>query len=273
MLIASLIVYPIKSCGGVSVDEAVITRRGLASDRLWMVVDEQGKFLSQRNEPRLMFVRTRFEGDAILVTMPGSAELRIPRHITGPQMEVQLWRHPRPAVRHDVGSTWFSAVLGRPVSLVHIPDGFAPGVEPAQGSPGDIASFADAYPVHLTTEESLSDLVARLGHPVAMGCFRPNVVVRGAAFAYDEDSWLRVALDRTALRVAARCGRCVVTTIDPVSGVRGKEPLRTLATYRTDDGSVYFGVYLVPEGPGGVLRVGDPVAVLERSVSEKRRSF
>jgi hypothetical protein len=175
-----------------------------------------------------------------------------------------VWRHRGDAAPHAAGSAWFSEVLGRRTSLVRMPDDVDRGVNPAFGRPGDIVSFADGYPILLTTEESLAGLQDRVAEPLSMRRFRPNVVVRGAATAHDEDAWRRVTLGGVALRVAKRCDRCVMTTIDPDSGARGSEPLRTLAWYRSDGGSVYFGVYLVPDEEGAVLRVGDAVEVIER---------
>jgi len=262
--ITSLTVYPIKSCRGIALGEAVVTRRGLASDRLWMVVDEDGKFLTQRDTPGLTHVATRFDGDAVVVSAPGTAELRLPLRFDGPRIAVEVWRHRGDGARHEAGSAWFSAVLGRPASLVRMPDDVDRAVNPAFGRPGDVVSFADGYPILLITEESLAGLQARVAEPLSMRRFRPNVVVRGAPSAHDEDAWRRITLGAAALRVAKRCDRCVMTTIDPETGARGKEPLRTLAWYRTERGAVYFGVYLMPDGDGAVVRAGDEVQVVER---------
>jgi hypothetical protein len=265
VIITSLAVYPIKSCQGIAVDAAVVTRRGLAFDRLWMVVDERGSLLSQRNEPKLTQITTRFEGGNIVVSTAGGAELSVAQRCDGPRTGVELWRYRGEAVLHEAGSAWFSAVLGRQASLVHMPEDTQRSLDPAYGQPGDAVGFADGYPIHLTTEESLADVVARVHEPLAMGRFRPNVVVQGAESPYEEDAWHRVALGAATLRVVKRCGRCVVTTIDPGSGARGNEPLRTLAGYRSDRGSVYFGVYLAPDDVGAIVRVGDPVKVLART--------
>jgi uncharacterized protein YcbX len=265
MVVESLAVYPIKSCRGVAVDEAVVTRRGLAFDRMWMVVDERGRFLTQRDEPGLVKVGTRFDGDVIVVSAAGAVDLVIPLRAEGARIEVEVWKHRGPAVHHEPGSAWFSEVLGRAASLVHMPHDVERTASPAYGRPGDLVSFADDYPVLLTTAESLADVSARVGQPLAMTRFRPNVVVRGAARPYDEDTWRRVTLGAAPLCVAQRCSRCVMTTIDPASGARGPEPMRALAAYRTEGHSVYFGVYLVPDAPGAIVRTGDPVEVTERA--------
>lgn len=278
MIVTALSVYPIKSCRGIALQEAVVTRRGLAGDRLWMVADA-GKpvtmggdpptaplrLLSQRNEPGLTRVAARFEGDHIVVSAPGAADLSVPRTVVGPRMEVEVWKYRGPAVVHEAGSAWFSAVLGRRATLLHMPDDVERGLDPRYGRPGDAVGFADGYPVHLTTEESLADVSARVGEPLSAVRFRPNVVVRGAPRPYDEDGWRRITVGASPLRFAKRCTRCVMTTIDPATGERGPEPLRTFATYREDDdGKVCFGVYLVPEAPGSIVRVGDAVDVVDR---------
>jgi uncharacterized protein YcbX len=267
VIVTSLAVYPIKSCRGIPLDAAVITRRGLAFDRMWMVVDDRGRFLTQRDEPGLVSVATRFDGDAIVVSAPGAIDLAIPRSADGARMSVEVWRHSGPAVRHEAGSAWFSAVLDRPASLVHMPDDVERHVNPAYGRPDDIVSFADGYPILLATEESLADVTARAGEPLAMSRFRPNIVVRGAARPHEEDAWRRVTVGAAAARVLKRCSRCVMTTIDPVTGARGREPLRTLAAYRADAGEVYFGVYLAPDDPGAVIGVGDRLEVIDRDAA------
>jgi uncharacterized protein YcbX len=264
MIVTQLVVYPIKSCRGIALDAAVVTRRGLARDRLWMVADDTGKLLSQRNEPGLRRVTTRFEGELIVASAPGVGDLAVPTSVAGPRIDVEVWKYRGPVVVHEAGSAWFSAALGRRASLLHMPDDVERRLDPRYGRPGDAVSFADGYPVHLTTEESLADASIQAGQPLEMARFRPNVVVRGAPSPYDEDGWRRVTLGASPLRLAKRCDRCVMTTIDPASGERGPEPLRAFARYREDGGSVYFGVYLVPEAPGRAVRVGDPVSVLER---------
>ena len=117
----------------------------------------------------------------------------------------------------------------------------------------------------LRTEESLADASLQSSQALEMTRFRPNVVVRGAPRAYDEDDWREITLGATPLRLAKRCERCVMTTIDPATGERGPEPLRAFARYREDGVLVYFGVYLVPDARGRTVRLGDPVSVLERA--------
>jgi MOSC domain-containing protein len=131
--------------------------------------------------------------------------------------------------------------------------------DPAFAPDGARVSFADGFPFLLLSEESLADLNRRLPEPLPMNRFRPNLVVAGGQ-PYDEDTWSRIEIGGIRLRVVKPCGRCVVTTIDQLTGERGKEPLRTLATYRKRDAEVMFGQNVVHEGPGR-LRVGDAVLI------------
>jgi hypothetical protein len=265
VIVTQIIVYPIKSCRGLALDQAVLTRRGLAGDRLWMVADDGGRLLSQRNEPGLGRIAARFDGDGLVVSAPGAADLHLARTVSGPRISIEVWKYRGPAEVHEEGSAWFSKILGRRATLVHMPDDVERPLDPRYGRPGDAVSFADAYPLHLISEESAADAAIRAGQPLEVPRFRPNVVVRGAPAPFDEDDWRRVHLGASPLRYAKRCERCVMTTIDPVSLARGPEPLRSFAQYREQEGKVFFGVYLVPEDIGHVIRVGDPVTVGARA--------
>jgi uncharacterized protein YcbX len=127
--------------------------------------------------------------------------------------------------------------------------------DPEYAPAGTRVSFADGFPFLLISEESLADLNRRLADPLPMNRFRPNLVVAGAE-PYAEDGWDRIEIGGVRLRMVKPCARCVVTTTDQTTAQRGKEPLRTLATYRKVEGEVMFGQNVVPEGRGH-LRVGD----------------
>ncbi|HEY1534819.1 MAG TPA: MOSC domain-containing protein, partial [Polyangiaceae bacterium] len=144
--------------------------------------------------------------------------------------------------------------------LVYMTDTEHRLVNPARARAGDIVSFADGYPFLLISEASLEDLNARLDEPITMDRFRPNIVVSGTE-PYAEDGYSQVRLGELWFRGVKRCDRCVVTTIDPLTGERGSEPLRTLAKYRLEDQRVWFGMNLIHDGTG-MLRVGDPVTRL-----------
>ncbi len=264
--VASLHVHPVKSAGGVAVDEAFVSARGLEHDRRWMLVDRDARFLSQRAHPRLALVRTRLEDGRVRCARPGAPDLVLPAAPPedAPEMGVEVWGdRVRARSASQEAHAWFSDHLGLACRLVHMPDHVRRPVDPSFGREGDVVSFADGYPVLLAEEASLEDLNARLDEPVPMDRFRPNLVVAGTA-PYAADGWSRIRVGAVPFRVVKPCARCVVTTVDQATGRAGgeaAEPLRTLATYRRSGSGVVFGQNLVPDGHGTV-RVGDPVEVL-----------
>jgi uncharacterized protein YcbX len=260
--VTELWVYPIKSCRGVPVESVRVLARGFAEDRRYMLVDGDGVFLSQRTEPRLALVSTRIEPDAIEVTTAGAGTLRIPLvPPDGPRVLVEIWGHRGHATEATEASAWFSDFLGRSCRLVGMPD----EVERPAGSkatPGTLIQYADAYPVLLVGQASLDALNARLATPVGMNRFRPNVVV-DAPEPHAEDRWRRAELGSVPFDAVKPCDRCSVPGVDPETGRPGKEPLRTLATYRREEGKVWFGMNLVHRDVGAIA-VGDAVVVSER---------
>ena len=254
--VSTLTLHPVKGCAGIRVDSAEVTARGFANDRRFMVVDADGMFVTPRERPELLRVRTALGPDGIDLSARDLPPLRLPlRHETGPRRDVVVWRHQGSAVVHAEGSAWISSYLGGPHELVYMPDDERRPVSPDYGRPGDIVSFADGYPLLLVSQASLDDLNARLEQPIVMERFRPNIVVEGCP-PFAEDGWPAFHIGGLAFRGPKRCSRCVVTTVDPATGVRGVEPLRTLATFRQQDGKVWFGMNVVPDGTGTV-RVGD----------------
>ena len=165
----------------------------------------------------------------------------------------------------DEVNGWFSDVLDVECRLVTMPETTRRRIPPEFAvNPGeDHVSFADGYPFLLIGEASLAEVNARLETPVPMNRFRPNLVVSGSE-AFAEDSWKKIRIGETVFHLVKPCARCVLTTVDQATGVKdGKEPLKTLASFRTFDGKVLFGQNLIAENPGGVVRVGDEVEVLE----------
>jgi uncharacterized protein len=259
--LSGLFVYPIKACGGISLETADVVERGLAGDRRYLLVDRSGTFITQREVPRLCLVATAFAGDELVVSTPGKRELSLPREL--PQSEgselrpYRIWQDSGTALRHAPGSRWFSELLSDEVSLLYMPDAELRAVNPSRARPGDIVSFADAYPLLLISEASLADLNQRLATPVEMRRFRPNLVISGCE-PYAEDRFGELSIGSLTFRGVKRCERCVVTTVNPETGESSKEPLRTLARYRLEDSKVWFGMNLIQDGLG-TLRVGDQV--------------
>ncbi len=273
MRLAEIIRFPIKSCRGISVERARVARGGLEHDRRWMIVDDAGRFVTQRDEHRLALVDVALEGEHIRVSASGVSEVGVPLCATGGEpARVTVWGDAVDAFVDRAGSEWFSAFLGRDLRLVYMPEGALRPMSSARSLPGDVVSFADGYPLLLASESSLSDLgdriEARGGARVAMSRFRPNVVAAGAP-PWDEDSWEAFTIGSIAFRAPKPCDRCVITTLDPSTAIAEKEPLRTLATFRRwaiPGGAVgvWFGVNLIADDVGE-LSVGDPIAIRRRA--------
>ncbi len=270
--VASLHVYPIKSTRGVDLRTGVVEPWGLAGDRRWMVVDDDGLLVTAREEPRLLTVTAQVLGEGELTVTGPHADALSVTGASGDVTPVQVWndsvlaRHP--GAHADA---WFGKLLERSVRLVWLDDPTRRSVNPRYGRPGDHVSFADAYPLLLTTTASLrqlNDWVAdeavlrgeQPPSPLPMRRFRPSVVV-DTAVSFDEDRWTRLRIGSVVFRAVKGCDRCVLTTIDPDTLESGNEPIRTLARHRRWDGKVWFGVNLVPDGRG-TISVGDAVSVL-----------
>jgi uncharacterized protein YcbX len=261
--VSSLVIYPLKSCRGIEVDLATVGATGFEHDRRWMLVGEDGTFLSQREHHRLALVRVRLEEDRFVLDAPGlpSLEVTMERGV-GPTSRVQVWDDECAAIAEgEDAARWFTKHLGCSARLVRIASDEARPLGSSMAQPGDHVSFADGFPFLLLSSASLDGLNHRLSLPVPMDRFRPNIVIDGCE-PHAEDRWSRVRIGEVTFRFAKPCARCVVTTVDQNTGERRREPLRTLSTYRTVDGQVLFGQNLVHEGRG-VVRVGDSVDVLE----------
>ena len=275
--VARLFIYPVKSCAGIEVQEALLTDAGLEFDRAWMVVDEQGAFLTQRALPRMALIRPRIARDqgALLLQAPGLGELRVPlaTDATQPLTPVVVWKDTVPAWdMGDEAAHWLTAFLGQPCRLVRF--------DPAQrrlsspdwtGGRAVPNQFSDGFPLLLTSTASLQELNTRLqaaGQPVVgMERFRPNVVIDGVQ-AHDEDRLELLRIDAGAAEVQLQpvkpCARCPIPNIDPATAESRPAVGDMLRCYRQDKrlgGAVTFGMNaIVCQGGGQILRVGQAVA-------------
>jgi uncharacterized protein YcbX len=268
-VVAALFVYPVKSCRGISLERSRLEPRGLQGDRRWMIVDGEGRFITQRTEPRLALVGVALEEDAVVLRAEGQPDLRVSASPPegAARRRVRIFRDDVEAV--DCGeeaARWTTRWLAYPASLVFMPDDVRRPVRPDHAPADAIVSFADAFPLLVASTSSLGDLNRRLADPLPMDRFRPNVVVSGCA-PWAEDQWKDIRIGSTAVRIAKPCERCVITTTDQRTGERGMEPLRTLATFRRRGHDVLFAQNGIPGGPG-TFAVGDPITVLERRTPE-----
>jgi uncharacterized protein YcbX len=270
--IAALLVYPVKSCASVAVNEAVLTEAGLDLDRAWMVVDARGDFVSQREVPRMALIQPQIKTFEVILRAPGMLALHLGIDTVEQPVRVWVWDDEVPAFdMGDVAAQWFTDFLGRPVRLVRFDPAhrrlsslrWTDGIEvPNQ--------FSDGFPLLVTSAASLDELNGRLaqaGHdPVTMARFRPNLVLGGVQ-AHDEDRLGVLRIDTESgvaeLKPAKPCARCPMPDIDPVTAQFNPVVGHTLQTYRRDrrlDGAVTFGMNaFVLRGEGQVLRLGQPV--------------
>ncbi|CAL9655099.1 putative protein YcbX [Streptomyces sp. enrichment culture] len=266
----SIHVHPVKAFRSLSLREAVVEPWGLAGDRRWVLIDDGGKVVTQRQQPRLaLAVAELLPGGGLRLSAPGLDPLTVSVPEPIGTVTLEIFRDKVDGVPADAAAhAWCSAHLGIDVRLVYMDDpATRRPVDPEYALPGETVSFADGYPLLLTSAASLDALNSLIAQgdrpeegPLPMNRFRPNLVVAGTA-PWAEDGWSRLAVGDVEFRVAKPCGRCVVTTTDQTSAERGREPLLTLGRHRRIGGKLVFGQNLVPLSTGAI-RVGDPVRIL-----------
>ncbi len=277
MKISEINIYPIKSLGGITLNEAVIEQRGLQYDRRWMLVDENGKFLTQREFPKMSTISIVLKGNGLQVSAEKFDDLTVPFTVEGESLKVEVWGSICNAVLSDSGiNKWFSEVLQTNCKLVYMPENSRREINPLFNKNNEIVSFADGYPILIIGENSLADLNSRLETQIPMNRFRPNIVVANSS-AFAEDNWGKIKIGETIFRSTKPCARCVMTTINQTDGaLSGKEPLKTLAKYRLakqvfpatyadlelNENAVLFGQNLVAENFGKAIKIGDKVEIL-----------
>ena len=272
-------IHPVKSLAACARSEAAVEPWGLDGDRRWMLVDAADKTVTQRQRARMALISAEpLPGGGIELSAPGSAPLTVEVPAAGRTVAVHLFKQKIEVVEAATAAhEWLGAFLGTEVRLVHldapahrrpIPPEHSRLLDPAHARPGETVSLADEFPLLLTTLASLDALNSLVAQgerpeegPLPMNRFRPNVVVAGTE-PWVEDGWRRIAIGEVGFRVVKSCGRCAITTTDQATAERGREPLRTLARHRRVGNDLVFGRHLIPDGTG-VIRVGDPVRVLD----------
>ncbi len=266
--VSQIWIYPVKGLSGISLKTAHTTTRGLKHDRRFMVVDNQGVFLTQREHPVMSTVWTEFLEDTLELSHADHDPVLVPlTPEPQPTRAVQVWSSTVQA--HAVSAEadlWLSEVIGKPVQLVYMPDSSHRLCSDKFAKNGETMSFADGYPILLTLEESLAELNSRIKardakhHPLPMNRFRANIVLRGLP-AWSEDNFDQLQIGDAKFSAVKPCGRCQVTTTDQATGlVEGPEPLLTLSSYRQTEVGIIFGMNLVVT-KDGALRCGDKLAV------------
>jgi len=270
--IARLFVYPVKSCAGVEVREAVLTETGLDLDRAWMVVDAQGRFVTQRQLPRMALVRPQIKHSEVVLRAPGMLALHLSVDSVEDPAKVRIWDDEVNA--YDMGAVaaqWFTDFLGQPLRLVRF-DPQQRRLSSARWTGGAEAlnQFSDGFPLLVLGQaavDGLNDRLAAAGHaPVGIERFRPNLVLSGLG-AHDEDRLTHMTVaagEPVELRLVKPCPRCPIPNIDPATAQVSPHVLQTLVQYRRNElvnGAAAFGMNaIVVRGVDQTLRVGQPVA-------------
>jgi uncharacterized protein len=268
IFVSALYLYPIKSCAGIPLEVAEIGPRGIQGDRAFMLVDSSGRFITQREQPCMALIHPEIGKDGgLTVKAPGMPALDIIVNDTGKRYKVGIWKDTCIGVdQGDVITDWFSTFLETPCRLVWMPEDYIRRVDTRYAvGEQDQVGFADGYPFLLISEASLDDLNARMQYPLPMNRFRPNIVVHGT-LPYAEDTWREIRIGQMIFRIVKSCARCEIPTTDQDTATRGKEPLRTLATYRQAIRGVMFGQNLLHENEG-TIRVGDTVEIVEEAAA------
>ena len=264
MLVQSLWLYPLKSARGIPLREMPLHARGPAGDRRWMLIDDRGVMLSQRDLPRMVLIDVEISADALSCSAPGMPPICVSIPLPGstPRLTARLFDNDVDVqLAADSAHTWFTRFLGASCRLVYQPDDAFRQVNRIYARKGVGVSLADGFPLLLIGQGSLDDLNRRLAVPVEMRRFRPNLVVAGSE-PFAEDTWRRIRVGDVEFSLAKPCARCSIPAVDPDTAAVGKEPTRTLATFRRRNSDIFFGWNLVAAAPG-TLRIGDPVTVLE----------
>ncbi|XP_002528142.2 mitochondrial amidoxime-reducing component 1 [Ricinus communis] len=289
--VLSIFIYPVKSCRGISVSHAPLTPTGFRWDRNWMVLNDRGRARTQRNEPRLALVEVELPQEAFLddweptkdsymvIKAPGMPVLKIslakPQEISD---GVSIWEWCGSALDEGVeAAKWFSDYLGKPSWLVRFNSGLEIRPVVDNYAPGHKVMFTDFGPYLVASQGSLDELNKHLKEPVSINRFRPSILIDGCE-PFSEDLWKEVRINKFTFEGVKLCARCKIPTIDQETGVAGTEPNATLKELHSDktmrpnkkqQGEVYFGHYLVWKdsvdgGKGNIIKVGDPVFLLQK---------
>lgn len=265
--LSALYRYPLKSGKAEILQHVGLDKLGVDGDRRWMLVDEaSGRFLTQRAVAKMSQLSALWNSHGgLTLSSPGYTPLDVALPASDDELRgVTIWRDTlRVPDAGDAAAAWVSDFIGKPTRLVHIPLERARTTQAGYGKDDDQVAFADGYPLLVIGQASLDDLSQRIGRPMDMLRFRPNLVIEGSE-AFAEDGWKRLRIGDVEFRAVKPCSRCILTTIDPHTGERSadREPFATLETYRKTEEGAIFGQNLVNDGIGR-LEIGMPVTILE----------
>lgn len=236
--------FPVKSLAGARHPAVSLSRRGLAGDREWMVVDTRGRFVTQRQLPAMARIQAGYADNNLWLRHldQPQAEFWLPRYPEGTTIEVMVWRDQCHAVdAGDAVADWLSGLLGKRLRLCFLPAAFRRQVDTDFAKVGDEVGFADGFPLLICNQASIDYLSRAGGRALAPERFRPNIVVSGAE-PFAENCWRRLRVGEIVLDLVKPCTRCVIPSIDPETAEQQPDVLALLRAHcRGDDGRIYFG--------------------------------
>ncbi|WKZ69830.1 MAG: MOSC domain-containing protein [Melioribacteraceae bacterium] len=261
--VSEIYIYPIKSLGGFSVESTEVTDRGFKHDRRWMLVDNNNSFLSQRKHKQMSLLQTELSGSKLKVFAKNypndKVEIPIEQEIKKTSKAI-VWDDEVNVIEsNEEINEWFSNYLNIECKLVHMPDDSLRKVDQRFANNNEITNLSDGYPFLIIGQESLNLLNSKLDEPLPINRFRPNLVFAGG-LPHDEDTWKKFLINEIVFKPVKPCARCVITTIDQSNANQGIEPLKTLATYRSVENKVMFGMNLLHEG-NGIIKIGDVLKI------------
>jgi len=266
LFISQLYIYPVKSLGGIAVDNALVTNRGLQFDRRFMLVGDNNSFITQRDQPKLALFRTFVEDEMLFIYHKDNAFDILSLPLLPPPTEervmVNIWDDTCEAqFVSGEADKWFSAKLDVSCRLVYMPESTLREVDSDYAADKEITSFADDFHILLIGKSSLDDLNSRLEKSLPMNRFRPNIVMEGGT-PFEEDTMEEFRINGIDFCGVKLCSRCVVTTIDQETGFADREPLKTLATYRSFSNKLFFGQNVLSRG-NGMVKIGDAIRIIK----------
>jgi hypothetical protein len=267
--VSQLYIYPIKSLGGIASPAVNITDRGFEHDRRWMLVDDHGRFISQREVAAMALLKVELTTNGLKVyhQYESTDILSIPfAAYSNHSISVKIWDSSCEAVLvSKEADEWFSQKLNLSCKLVYMTDDTKINIDERYNINNSINSFSDGYPILMIGEASLNDLNSKTTETIPMNRFRPNLVFTGGD-AFIENTMKEFEINGQKFHGVKPCARCVVTTIDQSTAIKGKEPLRTLATYRNANNKIYFGENVIAANIGQI-NIGDTINILQRKAT------
>lgn len=268
LTISGIFIYPIKSLSGISLTSSNVEKRGLQYDRRWVLVNDENLFIHQRDHNEMALLQPAISEDSMVITQKNDPTVRheFPLKPEGTIREnVTVWDDTCTAVEvSEKTSAWFTKKLKINCRLMYMADDSIRLADPRYSiKSDDKVSFADGYPILAISEQSMELLNSKTEVAIPADRFRTNFIIKGG-HPHVEDELRSFSIGKTQYYGVKPCARCIMTTVDQETAARGKEPLKSLATYRKKGNKILFGHNIIPMGIGNV-KVGDTISVKEWS--------